>query len=395
MTSRFIASYPDLAEVCGEFCRQEWIALDTEFMRERTYYAKLCLVQIGTPHEIVCIDPLAIDDLTPLVDLLCNQGVLKVMHAARQDMEVFHDLWRTRRASADAGESVGPVPGPVFDTQVAAGYLGYEDQIGYAALVKSITGTDLDKSHTRTDWSSRPLSPEQRRYAEDDVRYLRDVYVALAKALETAGRSHWPLQDFARLSDPSLYESSPDDAWQRVRNVQQLDVRARRALRQLAAWRERAARSSDLPRSWVVSDSALLDLARRRPSDSATLGAVGGLTQRAVHRWGAGILEAIAAADRPGVQEMRPPRQMLDADQTEIYRRMAAEVDRVAREIGISSALLAPRRDVQRLVLGERDLALLTGWRRELVGENLIALLAQVPAADKPAPAGSLAGVRF
>ncbi len=379
MTVPCIDSYPDLLEICAQLRRQDWIALDTEFMRERTYYAKLCLVQISAPQVIACIDPLAIGDLAPLLDLICDQNVLKVMHSARQDMEVFHDLLRANRGFAGAGM---PVFGPVFDTQVAAAYLGYEEQIGYAALVKAITGTVLDKSHTRTDWSARPLSPEQRRYAEDDVRYLRDIYLELAKALDAAGRSQWPQQDFQRLSDPRLYECDPDEAWQKVRNGQQLDLHSRRILRKLAAWREVAARSSDLPRSWVMRDATLLDLARVRPLNTAELASIGGITPSAVHRWGNEILAAIAAVNGSAPQEADSPRQILDATQKETCRRMAAEVDRVAAELGIVPSLLATRRDVQRLVLGDRDLSVLAGWRREKVGESMLAMLPPSCASD-------------
>ena len=374
MKVTFIDSYADLAEVCGQFRQQDWIALDTEFMRERTYYAKLCLIQIGTPQIIACIDPLTIDDLTPLLDLICDQSVIKVMHAARQDMEVFHDLLRMNRSPA-ATDTRTPVFGPVFDTQIAAAYLGYEEQIGYAALVKAITGTVLDKSHTRTDWSARPLSPEQCRYAEDDVRYLCGIYLELIKALAAVGRSHWPQQDFGRLSDPRLYECDPDDAWQRVRNGQQLDPHAHRILRELAAWRERAARSSDLPRSWVMRDATLLDLVRRRPLNTADLSATGGISQRAVHKWGSEIVAAIAAANVPGAQDAYASRQVLDTAQIEMCRRMAAEIDRVAHELGISPTLLGTRREIQRFVLGERNVSLLAGWRHDMVGKNLLAML--------------------
>ncbi len=382
MTARFIESYAGLVDVCEHLRQQDWIALDTEFLRERTYYAKLCLVQIGTPEVIACIDPLAIEDLTPLLNLIRDQRVLKVMHSARQDMEVFHDLLRTH--CSDAGESTSGnllVPGPVFDTQVAAAYLGYEEQIGYAALVKAITGTVLDKSHTRTDWSARPLSPEQLRYAEDDVRYLRDIYLDVTRALEAAGRSHWPQRDFARLSDPRLYEVDPDEAWQKVKNGQQLDPHARRILRELAAWRERAARSSDLPRSWVMRDSTLLDFARSRPRNIEDLCAISGMTDRTVRKWGSEILAAIAAAESTDALDLLAPRQVLNTVETELYRRIAAEVDKVARELRISPMLLGTRREIQRLVLGDRDVSLLTGWRRELVGESLLALLAPCCAA--------------
>ncbi len=371
----FIASSGELVDICAELRRHEWVALDTEFMRERTYYAKLCLVQVATPDVIACIDPLVIDDLTPLLDLVCDPGILKVLHAARQDMEVFHGLLRVRHGCGASGD-MAPRPGPIFDTQIAASYLGYDEQIGYAALVETLTGKVLDKAHTRTDWSARPLSTEQRQYAEDDVRYLRDVYRLLAQALAEAGRSHWPQQDFAHLCDPELYEYDPAQAWQRVHGAQKLDARGRRLLRALAAWRELAARSSDLPRAWVISDTTLLELARRNPRSVADLESAGGLTARAARRWGHGILEAMTAAEGQDAPEFRGRRHSLDPVQAGVCQRLTAEVDRVAGQLGISPALLGPRRDIQRLVLGDRDVPLLCGWRRDVVGENLLAMLA-------------------
>ena len=180
MIRDLIASDTALADLCRALQASNWIALDTEFLRERTYYARLCLIQVGTPDLVACIDPLALERLAPLHALLADARLRKVLHAARQDLEVFHDL--------DAGGGRHVIPAPVFDTQIAAAYLGYDDQIGYAALVTALTGVTLDKSHTRTDWSLRPLSTAQLQYAEDDVRYLVPVYELLRDRLAAAGR---------------------------------------------------------------------------------------------------------------------------------------------------------------------------------------------------------------
>jgi len=195
MTRELIDNPSALADLCRTLASSPWIALDTEFLRERTYYARLCLIQVGTPQLVACIDPLALEDLGPLHALLADRGLRKVLHAARQDLEVFNDL--------DSGGGRHAVPAPVFDTQVAAAYLGYDDQIGYAALVAAVTGVTLDKAHTRTDWSVRPLSAAQLQYAEDDVRYLVPVYEVIRERLLAAGRLAWVEDDCARLTEPA------------------------------------------------------------------------------------------------------------------------------------------------------------------------------------------------
>lgn len=377
MSARLIESQTDLLETCAQFRKHAWIALDTEFVRERTYYAQLCLVQIATPELIACIDPLRIGDLSPLLDLIYDSKILKVMHAARQDLEVLYDLRRlSQNHPADSARDASPVPRPVFDTQIAAACLGYDDQIGYATLVKEITGVVLDKSHTRTDWSARPLKAEQLRYAEDDVRYLRDVYLHLDARLKESGRSDWPQRDFARLTDPLLYENDPRKAWQRIGSGERLGRRAQSILRELAAWRERAAQSSNLPRNWVMRDPELVELARREPRNSEELGSISAMSERTLQKWGSQILEAVVAGAAGGSETIWQVPTALTPEQTQLCRRMAEELDRVAREQHISPAMLGTRREIQRLVLGDRSVRLLEGWRRELVGDALLTMLA-------------------
>ncbi|MHB8453277.1 MAG: ribonuclease D [Acidiferrobacterales bacterium] len=387
MSANFIASNTELAEVCAELRAQAWIALDTEFMRERTYYAQLCLVQIGTPDLIVCIDPLSLDDLTPLLEVAYDPRVLKVMHAARQDMEVFCDLHRTNGKGGTNDNRAAPsVPRPVFDTQIAAAYLGYDDQIGYGALVKEITGVVLDKSHTRTDWTARPLSAEQLRYAEDDVRYLRDVYLHLALKLDETGRREWPNRDFAHLGDPLLYENDPRQAWQRIKHGHRLDQHTQLVLRELAAWRERAAQLSNLPRSWVLRDTMLTELAQKKPRDATGLASVSGMNEGALRKWGNQILAAIAQGDTVNNDTLWQTPAVLTTEQMQIYRRMTAQVDKIAHEQRISPAMLGTRREIQRLVLGDLSVDLLSGWRREMIGKDLLAMLSQ-PSVSAGTPA--------
>ena len=264
MTSDLIATDAALADLCRALEGSEWIALDTEFLRERTYYARLCLIQIGAPGIVACIDPLALEQLEPLHALLENPDLRKVLHAARQDLEVFNDLR-------------GVVSAPLFDTQIAAAYLGYDDQIGYAALVTAITGVTLDKTHTRTDWSARPLSAAQHRYAEDDVRYLMPVYEALHERLDAAGRLAWVTDDCARLSEPALYANDPAEAWRRLRGGAELPAANQQMLRALAAFRELTAQARNLPRGWVLRDEVLFELARLAPQKHAELASIRGL----------------------------------------------------------------------------------------------------------------------
>ncbi|HEX9626090.1 MAG TPA: ribonuclease D [Acidiferrobacterales bacterium] len=373
MIATFIASRPELIACCERLRAEPWLAVDTEFMRERTYYARLCLVQIATPDTIACIDPLALDDLEPLLTLLYDPAIVKVLHAARQDLEVLSDLR-------------GAPPAPVFDTQVAAAYLGYDDQIGYAALVESITGRKLDKTHTRTDWAARPLSDEQLRYAEDDVRYLRDVYRELRARLSGQGRLGWVEDDCARLGDPRLYRNPPAEAWRRVKHGHHLGARQQTVLRALAEWREHRAQARDLPRAWILRDAAMLEIARAEPVDRAALGALKELDDKAARRWGEEILEVVARARSGPVETVWDRPTPLSPDQQRLSKQLAAALDAAAREQAIAPAALGTRRELQRLVLGERELPLLKGWRRDLIGGRLLALLAAEPGRAAASP---------
>ena len=362
MTSELIATDAALADLCRALEGSAWIALDTEFLRERTYYARLCLIQIGVPGLVACIDPLALEQLEPLHTLLENARLRKVLHAARQDLEVFNDLRRT-------------VPAPLFDTQIAAAYLGYDDQIGYAALVTAITGVTLDKTHTRTDWSKRPLSAAQHQYAEDDVRYLMPVYEALCERLAAAGRLAWVEDDCARLTEPALYANDPAEAWRRLRGGAELPAANQQILRVLAAFREQTAQARNLPRAWVLRDEVLFELARHAPQTHAELVSIRGLEDGARQRWGDGLLASVQQGRRaeplPVWERQLPP----TPEQNALGKRLMEAVRNVARAHELAPAVLATRRDVEKLVRGADPASVLRGWRAELLGAKLGALL--------------------
>jgi ribonuclease D len=358
MSASLIQDPPALLALCRQLEDQPWVALDTEFMRERTYYARLCLIQVATPTLVACVDPLAVE-ISPLLDLLYAPTLLKVFHSARQDLEVLHDLR-------------GAVLQPVFDTQIAAALTAPEDQIGYGALVEALTGHKLPKLHTRADWAARPLSPEQLLYAEDDVRYLCEIYRQLHERLRALGREAWLQEECAALTDPTLYRNPPEDAWRRLRAGQQLAPAAQMTLGALAAWRERIAKAQDLPRSWVLKDAVLFDLARDPPTDLEALSIRDGLSPGAARKWGREILAIIAetktqAPARPWDEPVR-----FNETQQRRLKDMATRVHAVAATHGLSPTLLATRHDLQELILrGGGRLA--RGWRRALIGEELLA----------------------
>lgn len=368
MTESLVQDPAALARSCETLRAQAWMALDTEFMRTRTYRARLCLVQVATPEQIACVDTIALPDIGPLLEMIYAPHTLKVIHAARQDLEVFADIR-------------GAPPAPVFDTQIAASLCGYDDQIGYGALVESITGHRLPKLHTRADWETRPLPPDQLHYAEDDVRYLRDVYRFLAQKLDGLGRTEWLREECAALTDPGLYRNDPRQAYRRLKQGQSLPAAAQTVLRELAAWREVTAQRHNLPRGWVVADTALVEAALVAPTTPEALGRIAGIGGSVMRKWGEEILQAIQRGldlkpERLWEEPQRPDRQ-----QQALYEQLQARVRAVAAEIKISATLIAPRRELLKLVAGDNSGSLARGWRRALIGEELLQLCGHPAAA--------------
>lgn len=351
-----------LDALCARLRGSAWIALDTEFMRERTYYPQLCLVQIATPELVACVDPLALPALTPLLEILHDARILKVLHAARQDLELFFHL-------------DGRVPAPVFDTQIAASFAGFPDQPGYAAVVQGLLGVSLEKSHTRADWSRRPLPEAAVAYAADDVRYLRDVYLRLQRELENRGRLAWVEPKCTALTDPATYRPDPEDAWQRIKGLARLKSRQLGAAKALAAWREHLAMDSNLPRQWVLKDEVLVDLARQLPADADALNHVRGLPEAVARKHGEVLLTLIGQGRGERNHRIEAP-ERLTPQQEALVDTLTALVRLRSAATGISSAQLATRTELERLVRGGRDGELLHGWRLETVGRELLEMLA-------------------
>ena len=338
-----------LAQLAAELEAQPWIGVDTEFLRERTFFPKLCLLQIAAGGRIWCIDTLRVGRLEPLMSVLAAPSVRKVIHAARQDLEA---VYLTARR----------VMTPVFDTQIAAGCVGLKPQVGYAELVKTLLDVSIPKGQTRTDWSKRPLSREQLEYAADDVLYLGDVAGHLSQRLRELKREHWVLEDCLALADRELYEPDPAQAWTRLRGLAQLGPSARARAKAIAVWREKLARARDLPRAWILADPAIFATAQGAPpplndSLAASLNAA---------------LEN--AGDDPVDQELK-----LDArpspEQKALIERLAKIVDSRAAELQVSAEILAPRGELKALAMSTRAPGLshaLTGWRREEIGTRLL-----------------------
>jgi ribonuclease D len=364
MTTAYIDRPDALAEFCAFLRTQAWCALDTEFIREKTFFPQLCLIQVAAGERMACIDPLVLPDLNPLLACLCDTAMTKVLHAAHQDLEIFYHL-------------SGSVPVPVFDTQIAATLLGYGEQIGYAALVRDLLGVELDKSQTRTDWSQRPLDAAQLAYAAADVHYLCGIYQHQREELEKRNRLAWLAGDFEQLTNPDRYRVQPANAWQRIKGHQSLRGVQLAVLRALAAWREEQALTANRPRRWILGDEALLELARQLPKESGQLARIRALEANTVRRHGQTLLHLVAAA-REEPPEQWPPlplRQALTAEQDALVDALMAVVRLRGEQHAVSPQTLAGRRDLEQVVAGATDVPLLHGWRAVLAGREVQALL--------------------
>jgi len=348
-----------LTELAHELRSPVSIGLDTEFLRERTFFPKLCLLQISAGGKIWCIDTLSAD-LGPLVPVLTAAATPKVIHAARQDLEAFY-------------LTSGKVISPVFDTQIAAGCIGLKPQIGYADLANRLIGVTLAKGQTRTDWSKRPLSAAQLDYAADDVLHLAPLAALLNVRLRELGREHWVREDCLALEQSELYEPDPARAWERVRGLAQLEPAPRGRAKALAVWRERLARDRDLPRSWILDDAAVFDLAHANPTSTAELRALRSIPASFNEGFAASLLEALGGEARNGPADLEPSQ---ESRPTPAQKALAAElgkiVDARATELGVSAEILAPRGELKALAMGRRDAHALSGWRRAEIGERLL-----------------------
>ncbi len=364
--SSLITTTDELAAICARMARHPFITVDTEFLRETTYYPLLCVAQIASADEAAVIDALAPGiDLKPFFELMTNEKVVKVFHAARQDIEI---VWNMAKV----------IPHPIFDSQVAAMVLGYGDSISYDQLVQRITGDVLDKSNRFTDWTRRPLTDAQVTYALSDVTHLRSVYIKLATDLEKRGRTNWVEAEMSILTSPETYRADPANAWERlktrVRKPKELAV-----LMEIAAWREREAQSRDVPRSRVLKDDVLGDIATQAPTTIEKLGHLRSLPKGFERsRWGEAIVEAVQRGlDRdpktlPRFERFRPAQNgAATVELLKVLLRMTAESH------GVAAKVIATVDELDRIAADdEADVPAMKGWRRELFGEKAIALKA-------------------
>ena len=364
---RLITESAPLAALCASWQEAEFVTVDTEFMRESTYRAKLCLLQIAPAEgEPVAVDPLANGiDLAPLYDLLARAPVLKVFHAARQDVEVLLPL-------------AGGVPHPLFDTQIAAMVCGFGDSVGYETLVARLARGRIDKTQRFTDWARRPLTERQLRYALSDVSHLRVVYRKLAAKLERTGRRSWLDEELAILTDPATYEALPEEAWRRIK-VRGGDRRFFAILREVAAWRETEADRRDKPRPWVMRDTALTEIAAQRPRTAKELAKLRSVSQRtAESATGAAVLAAVGRGlalpdeDCPTL----PPRPEKPAAPAALTDLLKVLLTFKSEETGVARKLIASADELDRIARGETNgVPALQGWRRSLFGDAALDLV--------------------
>lgn len=359
-----ITSTAELSAFVERCASYDYVTVDTEFLRERTYYSQLCLIQAAYRDEAVIIDPLAEGlDLEPFFDLMRNEQILKVFHAARQDLEIFVHM-------------MGSVPTPLFDTQIAGMVFGFGDQVGYEPLVRELAGVQIDKGSRFTDWSRRPLSEKQLSYALGDVTHLRDVYETLRDRLEETGRAPWVDQELSALRDVSLYTVEPAEAWQRLklRNVKPKELGP---LIELAAWREQEAQSRNVPRARIIKDDVLFEVSRSRPKTAKDLGALRSIPQGFERSSTAqGMLEAVQkGVDRP--TDELPKFQSRGRDQApqDVVELLRVLLKRQCETFDVAPKLLASAADLDALALSdEADIPALKGWRREVFGDLALRL---------------------
>lgn len=362
---RVITKTQELEQACAALARAPFVAVDTEFMRESTFWPKLCLIQMAGGEDEVIVDALAANlDLKPFFGLMADEGVLKVFHAARQDIEIVHHM-------------AGIIPHPVCDSQVAGMVCGFGESVSYGMLVKKLLKRNLDKTSRFTDWSKRPLSQKQLTYAVGDVTHLRDLYPKLARQLERSGRERWLDEEMAVLTDPSTYRQHPEDAWKRLK----MRVKSQKALAiliELAEWREREAQAQNVPRSRILKDDAIYDIAAQAPrsvSELSELRSVHGGVARSER--GQGIVEAVErgltrdADSVPRLTRTEPP----TAETTAVIDLLRVLLKAAAARHGVAPKLIANAEDLETIARqDDADLPALKGWRRELFGADALAL---------------------
>ncbi len=355
----FIQDENSLKTLCKQLANEKWLAVDTEFVRDSTYYPEFCLLQIGNADINACIDVLSITDLSSVLDLIANPQCVKVFHAASQDLELFYYLQ-------------GEVPQPVFDTQIAAPLLGFPEQVGYASLVNQYLGIQIGKGQQRTDWSKRPLSQAQLAYAAGDVAYLAQIYPKMLTKLEALGRLSWLDADLVKLVQTEKYELPITDAWRRIKATKKLKGKRLLAAQKLAAWREKVARSENKPRNWILRDEALIDVANLLPKHHDDLQRVRNLKGRSGEKYYKTILSEVASA----VEEPLPSSPLEKTEKaisvdSALVDLITALVQLRADQNEINANVLASRKAIEQYLRGDNNSPILNGWRANIIGEDI------------------------
>ena len=368
----FVESLSELELASSVWLEKKAIAVDTEFVRERTFYPQLGLIQIFDGDKIYLVDPVAIKDLTPVERVLCSPDVVKVFHSCGEDLEVLY-------------HQTGQFPQPIFDTQIGAALCGIGPSLGYGALVRELFSLELEKGQTRTNWIRRPLTPEQIHYAAQDVAYLLAAYANLSEQLQALGRETWVVEETEQLFDAERFSPQPELFYLRIPQARSMSRRELAALKLLFAWREKEARRRDLPRNFVVGQATLPLIAKRRPRNLKELGSIQGLRPQELRRYGQVLLDLLRVAAALKPDELPPKLEQplnLTSHKGKISRLRKAVADR-AHEFGIAPELLASKKTVvsvvHRALTGEKPPLpeALRGWRREVVGDHLLELLAR------------------
>lgn len=375
MPSRYAADTPplltdqaDIEALVKEARATGFLGLDTEFLREKTYRARLCLVQVSTRTSLYLVDPL-VHDVAWLAEMVADPDIEVVVHAGRQDFEIFYEGW-------------GAVPANVFDVQLAAGFAGYGASLPYGRLVDAIAKVSLQKGESYSDWCRRPLTESQLRYAADDVRYLAVIRDRIQEQLQVRGRLEWARAEMAYLEDPELYQNDPANAWRRVSGRGNLSGRQAALLRELAEWREAVAARRDIPRGWVVKDQTLIDIARRGPSQVSELKTLRGIAPKEAERSGKEIIAAVERGkEAPPMESSKPPSRTAQARAKMISGLADAIIRSRCEAEGIAAEIVSTRSDLEAMLIdifsGGPDHEahrLLRGWRKELAGDAVLAL---------------------
>lgn len=362
-STRLIDSQPQLDDLCDDLAAIDdySIACDTEFVRTRTYWPHLCVVQVAFHGRLTAVDMLTKMNTSRLREQLLDRSRFEIFHAAKQDLEALFAVYER-------------LPRAIFDTQIAAGLLGFPPQIGYAGLVRELLGLELPKDQTRTDWSRRPLTDAQLNYALEDVAHLHELFDIVRDRLLGLSRFEWVLEDSDALLDPTLYSIAPDAAWRRLSGVPYLPVPVQARARRLAGWREERARRIDRPRQWVLADKVLLAIAHENPTAAGDLSRIDGVAPATARRQGKAIVDVIreANADIDSGRLKLEQRPIPLAPDKSRVRHLSGLVRNAADGLGIAPEILATRRDIAGILSGRHDSRALSGWRREVIGDRLL-----------------------